>query len=169
MKKRLLTFLMGLIMITVQAVAQQTEITGTVISVDDGSPLPGVSVKVKGTSQGTSTNANGKYTIRVDRGAVLVFSFIGSATQEKAVGANSVIDVKLGTDSKSLDEVVVVGYGTQKRANLTGAVSTVDTEVLQSRPVTDVGRALQGTTPGLSITTSSGAIGQNPSIKLRGN
>ncbi|PRY53336.1 TonB-linked SusC/RagA family outer membrane protein [Arcticibacter pallidicorallinus] len=169
MKKRLLTFLMGLIMITVQAVAQQTEITGTVISVDDGSPLPGVSVKVKGTTQGTSTNANGKYTIRVDRGAVLVFSFIGSATQEKAVGANSVIDVKLGTDSKSLDEVVVVGYGTQKRANLTGAVSTVDTEVLQSRPVTDVGRALQGTTPGLSITTSSGAIGQNPSIKLRGN
>lgn len=152
----------------VHSMAQQKTITGRVTSADDGTALPGVSIKIKGTSLGSSTDVNGRYSISASTGQILVFSFIGAATQEKVVRTESVINVLLGADVKSLNEVVVVGYGTQKRANLTGAVSTVDTEVLQSRPVVDVGRALQGTTPGLSITTPSGAIGVNPSIKLRG-
>jgi len=168
MKKRLLAFLMSLIMITVHVVAQQRTITGTVISADDGAPLPGVSVKIKGTTQGTSTDMNGKYTIRANQGQVLVFSFVGSATQEKAVGATGQIDIKLASDAKSLNEVVVVGYGTQKRANLTGAVSTVDTELLEARPITDVGRGLQGAVPGLTITTATGDLNSAPKIRLRG-
>ena len=82
-------------MITVQVAAQQRNITGTVVSADDGAPLPGVSVKIKGTTQGTSTDVNGKYTIRANQGQVLVFSFIGSATQERAVGTAGQIDIKL--------------------------------------------------------------------------
>jgi len=159
---------MGLIMITVQTVAQQRTITGTVISADDGGPLPGVSVKIKGTTQGTSTDQNGKYTIRANQGQVLVFSFIGSATQERSVGTAGQIDIKLASDAKSLNEVVVVGYGTQKRANLTGAVSTVDTELLEARPITDVGRGLQGAVPGLTITTATGDLNSTPKIRLRG-
>ena len=90
-------------------------------------------------------------------------------TQEISVSNANTINVVLKPSNQNLQEVVVVGYGTQKKANLTGAVSTIDTKVMDSRPVTDVARALQGTTPGLSITSSSGAIGQSPEIKLRGN
>jgi len=151
-----------------QAMAQQMTISGKVTAVEDGSALPGVTVLVKGTDNGVSTNTEGNYSINAQRGQVLVFSFIGTTTQEITVGAESVINVTLGADAKALDEVVVVGYGTQKRANLTGAVSTVDTKVLESRPITDVGRGLQGTTPGLTITTPTGALGQNPAIRLRG-
>ncbi|MBT0810503.1 TonB-dependent receptor [Litoribacter ruber] len=150
------------------AQAQTRTVTGVVTSADDGESLPGVSVMVKGTSTGTSTDIDGRYSIEVDENSVLRFSFIGMLTQEKQVGNQSVINVELGTDTNTLDEVVIVGYGTQKRSLVTGAVQTVDTEVLQSRPITDVGRGLQGTTPGLTITTPSGQIGQNPNIRLRG-
>ncbi|WP_347159753.1 SusC/RagA family TonB-linked outer membrane protein [Pontibacter chitinilyticus] len=148
--------------------AQSKTVTGRITSAEDGTALPGVSVVVKGTTNGTSADAEGRYSIQAAPGSVLVFRFIGMLPQEKTVGESNTIDVKLGPDAKALQEVVVVGYGTQKRANLTGAVSTVDTKVLESRPITDVARGLQGTTPGLTITTSSGALGQNPIIKLRG-
>ncbi|MBS7566987.1 TonB-dependent receptor [Mucilaginibacter sp. Bleaf8] len=168
MKKKLLNLFLVLFFLSVQAMAQHKTITGKVISSDDGNPLPGVSVRLKGTPQGTATDINGKYSIRANAGQVLVFSFTGSATQEITVGTSDVIDVKLGADAKSLNEVVVVGYGTQKRANLTGSVSTVDTKLLEARPITDVARGLQGAVPGLTITTSTGDIGTNPKIRLRG-
>ncbi|MFD1757170.1 SusC/RagA family TonB-linked outer membrane protein [Rufibacter sediminis] len=148
--------------------AQGKTITGRVTSSEDGSAMPGVSVVVKGTTNGTATDVDGRYSIQAAPGSVLVFSFIGAVPQEHTVGDAGTVDVKLGSDAKALDEVVVVGYGTQKRSDVTGAISTVDTKVLESRPVTDVARALQGTTPGLSITSSSGQIGQNPTINLRG-
>lgn len=148
--------------------AQSKTITGTVTSAEDGSALPGVSIVVRGTANGVSAGVDGSYTIQAAPGSVLVFSFIGMQPQEHTVGDANTIDVALGTDAKALEEVVVVGYGTQKRANLTGAVSTVDTEVLESRPIPDVARGLQGTTPGLTITTPTGAPGQNPAIRLRG-
>jgi len=168
MKKRLLTFVLFMVFLSLQAIAQQLTISGKVTAAEDGSALPGVSVLVKGTSSGTSTSAEGNYSISAQRGQVLVFSFIGMAPQEKTIGTESIINVTLGADAKALDEVVVVGYGTQKRANLTGAVSTVDTKVLESRPITDVARGLQGTVPGLTITTATGDLGTNPKIRLRG-
>lgn len=148
--------------------AQSKTITGRVTSAEEGIALPGVSVVVKGTANGVSADAEGAYSIQAAPGSVLVFSFIGMLPQERVVGEANTINVALAPDTKTLSEVVVVGYGTQKRANLTGAVATVDTKVLESRPVTDVARGLQGTTPGLTITTPSGAIGQNPNIRLRG-
>ncbi|MCJ8209238.1 TonB-dependent receptor [Mucilaginibacter sp. RS28] len=168
MKKKLLKMLLVLLLFSVHVMAQQKAITGKVISADDGLPLPGVSVRLKGTGMGTATDINGKYTINAAPGQVLTFSFIGSLTQEITVGTSNVINVKMGSDAKSLNEVVVVGYGTQKRADLTGAVATVDTKVLASRPITDVARGLQGAVPGLTITTATGDIGTNPKIRLRG-
>ncbi|RDV13246.1 TonB-dependent receptor [Pontibacter diazotrophicus] len=148
--------------------AQSKTITGRITASEDGIALPGVSVVVRGTANGTSADVDGRYSIQAAPGEVLVFSYIGMLAQEHTVGDGNTIDVALSPDNKTLSEVVVVGYGTQKRANLTGAVSTVDTKVLESRPITDVARGLQGTTPGLTITTASGAIGQNPDIRLRG-
>jgi len=167
MKKTLL-MLLGIFLFVISAVAQEKTVTGKVTDTDNLA-LPGVSVKIKGTTTGVSTGLNGNYSIRVNQGAILQFNFIGSVSQERTVGAQDVIDVVLATDTRSLEEVVIVGYGTQKKATLTGAISTVDVEkVLGSRPTTDVVRALQGAVPGLTITSPSGALGSNPSIRLRG-
>src|SRR5690554_3853938 len=114
-----------------------------------GQPLPGVTVSLPGTTTGTATDLDGKYSLTVPEGSNLVFSFIGFETQTIAIGDRSVIDVVLGEDMASLDEVVVVGYGTQTKANLTGAVSTIDgAKVLGNRPVSNMATALQGTMPG---------------------
>lgn len=167
MKKALL-MLLGVFLFVASAVAQEKAVTGKVTDNDNVS-LPGVSVKIKGTTTGVSTDLNGNYSIRVNQGAVLQFNFIGTVSQERTVGAQDVINIRLATDTRSLDEVVIVGYGTQKKATLTGAITTVDVEkVLGSRPTTDVVRALQGAVPGLTITSPSGALGSNPSIRLRG-
>lgn len=158
-----------LLLIHFQGVAQENVVTGTVVSATDDTPLPGVTVTLKGKTRGTVTDAEGHYSILAASSDVLVFTFIGMETQELAVGNSSTINVKLQESMESLQEVVVVGYGSQKRANVTGAVSTVDVgKTLDSRPITDVGRALQGTTPGLIVTTTSGAIGGSPTIKIRG-
>src|SRR5690606_38322941 len=97
-----------------------------------------------------------------------VFSFIGMDTQEITVGGATTFNVVLRESMESLQEVVVVGYGEQKKTNLTGAVATVDTKALESRPVADVGRGLQGLTPGLNIVIPSGEIGSDPLIRIRG-
>lgn len=166
MKKALL-MLLGMFLIVTSTVAQEKIVTGKVTDKDMIS-LPGVSVKIKGTATGVSTDIDGKYSLRAKSGDVLQFSFIGTISQERTVGAGNTIDITLLTDTKSLEEVVVVGYGTQKKATLTGAISTVKVEdVLGSRPTTDVARALQGAVPGLTITSASGALGTNPSIRLR--
>ncbi|HEY1023685.1 MAG TPA: carboxypeptidase-like regulatory domain-containing protein, partial [Sphingobacteriaceae bacterium] len=168
MKRKLLTLFLGVFFMVIHAVAQQKVVTGKVTD-DAGLALPGASVKIKGTNTGVSTGVNGDYSIRANAGQVLVFSFIGSVTQERTVGDANVINVQLASDAKALEEVVVVGYGTQKKATLTGAISTVDVKkTLESRPTTDVVRALQGAVPGLTITSPSGALGSNPSIRLRG-
>lgn len=167
MKKRLLTFFLG-IFLTLQVLAQQKVVTGNVTD-EKSLPLPGVSVKIKGTSVGAVTDVNGTYSIKGNQGQVLVFSFIGAIAQEITIGDRSVINIKLKTDSKSLEEIVVVGYGTQSKSELTGAVATIDiAKTLGSRPVPDLARGLQGSSPGLLITTSSGNIGQSPQINIRG-
>lgn len=166
--KKVLLLLVAFITLSSVVYAQQKKVTGKVTDAVDNQPLPGVTISVKGIQLATQTNAKGEYSIEVGSNATLIFQFIGMETEEKVVGNSTIINVSLKESSTGLDDVVIVGYATQKRTNLTGAVSTIDTKVLESRPITDIGRGLQGVAPGLSVTSSSGAIGQDPVIRLRG-
>lgn len=149
------------------ALVDQT-ITGTV-SDDKGEVLPGVSVVVKGTQRGTTTDAQGQYKLNVPDGkATLIFSFVGYLPQEIQVGNQSIISVTLKTDSKSLEEVVVVGYGTQKKVNLTGAVDQVTSEVLENRSLPNLSQGLQGTIPNLNLVMGDGKPTQSPTYNIRG-
>ena len=162
----LVFFILGVL---TKSFSQEIEVSGQVLD-ESGMPIPGASVYQKGTTVGTTTNFDGEYSLNVTgNNPVLVFSYVGFQTQEIPVKGRNIVQVTMTSDVQDLQEVVVVGYGVQKRANLTGAVSTVDTEVLEARPITDVARGLQGTTPGLTISAPSGQIGDNPMIKLRGN
>lgn len=136
-----------------------------------GEPLPGVNIVMKGNSSiGAVSDIDGNYTIYVpSRNATLVFTYVGFQPQEVAIEGRTTVDVTLRDDSRALDELVVVGYGTQKKENLTGAVSSVDVEeTIGSRPIADVGRGLQGTIPGLSVVIPSGEVGSDPIMKIRG-
>jgi TonB-linked SusC/RagA family outer membrane protein len=151
-----------------KAAAVAIKVQGTV-SDEKGLPLPGVSVKVKGTPAGTVTDANGKYSLaNVDGNAVLVFSFIGYNTQEVPVSNKEQIDVKLTEASKELNQVVVVGYGTQKRVDLTGSVGSVNSKQLQERPAINVEEELAGKIAGVNVSTNSGAPGGATKIRIRG-
>lgn len=149
---------------------QEITVTGRVFDAASGVTLPGVSIQIEGTAQGTTTDINGEYTLNVsDVGAVLVFTYMGYITQRVDVGENRVINVSLVPDVRQLDEFVVVGYGVQKRANVTGAVATVSAASLESKPVTSVTAALQGLLPGATIIQGSGQPGKDiPSIRIRG-
>lgn len=143
-------------------------ITGTVND-ESGSGIPGVSITIKGTSKGTNTDGDGKFKIDVpNESAVLVFSFVGYSNQELQVGNQSVINVTLKNDVKLLSEVVVVGYGSQKKANLTGAVDMISSEVFENRPITNVNQGLQGVLPNLNIKMGDGKPNQAPSFNIRG-
>ncbi len=151
-----------------QRTADQT-ITGRVTDGSTGSGLPGVSVVVKGTSRGTTTDTDGNYRLTVpDQGVTLVFSFIGYATQEIAAGSRSSLDVILASDDKTLGEVVVVGYGTQNRKELTGSVASLKTQTIKDQPVPNVVEGLAGRMPGVLIQQNTGSPGNAPSIKVRG-
>ena len=148
--------------------AQQRTITGTVYSSDMGETLPGVNILIKGSMQGTATDIDGNYSIRVPSpDAVLSFSFIGYQFQDIRVGNNSIIDVKLEPELSALSEVVVVGYGTQERATVTGAISSVSSEQIRALPVPNLASALQGRAAGVSV-TNSGAPGSSPIVRVRG-
>ena len=167
--KKTVALIFILCMIVQLTMAQKRTISGVIRDKSTSETLPGVSVLEKGTKNGITTNMDGKFELSVSSGATLVVSYIGMKPQEVKVGNSSTINVSLESSNEQIDEVVVVGYGTQKRINLSGAVATVDVgKTLEARPITDVGRALQGSTPGLTITTTSGAIGGSPSIKIRG-
>ncbi|GAB3806663.1 TonB-dependent receptor [Spirosoma humi] len=144
-------------------------VSGTVID-ESGASLPGVSVVVKGTTRGTSTDSKGFYQLNVpNEQAVLVFSFVGYLPQETTVGNRTTIGIKLENDTKSLSEVVVVGYGTQKKVNVTGAVSSISSEEITRRPVGQTSSALQGLMPGVTVTQRSGRPGGDAgSIRIRG-
>ncbi|MDR0693857.1 MAG: TonB-dependent receptor [Prevotellaceae bacterium] len=150
------------------AQGQTKTIAGTVVDAK-GETIAGVSVFEKGTTNATMTDVNGTFSIIVREGAALNVSFLGYNTQSYVVGAANTVRIVLQEDSKVLDEVVVVGYGMQRKENLTGAVVSVDVEkTLASRPIADVGRGLQGSVPGLSVVVASGEIGSNPIMKIRG-
>jgi len=145
-------------------------VSGTVTD-SKGEAIPGVSVKVKGTNLGAVTDKNGKFKLTIPNGSsILVFSFIGFETQDLAVNNREVINVRLKDSNDVLEELVVVGYGKQKKATLTGAVETVDGKVFQDRAVTNVGLALQGQSPGLVVTRSSPRPGnEGLAFRIRGN
>lgn len=145
--------------------AQTIRVSG-VVSDPDG-PSVGASIIQKGTTNGTVTDMDGNYSIQVPSDAVLVFSYIGMTTQEIAVGGRTKIDVSLSSN-EVLDEVVVVGFGTQKKVNLTGAVAVVSGDELAQRPVANATQALQGMVPGLQIASTAGTKDATPSINVRG-
>lgn len=154
------------------ACAQQFSIRGSVIDKKLNEPIIGASVLVKGTGNGTITNIDGNFSLQnVSKGSVLIVSYIGYQTQEITFnGAQTSFKIELNEDAQTLDEVVVVGFGTQRKANLTDAVATVDTKVLDSRPVTNLGQSLQGTVPGLNLSVGGygGELGQTMDVNIRG-
>jgi TonB-linked SusC/RagA family outer membrane protein len=144
-------------------------VQGTITGQGNGEPLPGVNVLVKNTNIGTVTDIDGKYSIDIpDENAVLVFSFIGYVTQEVAINGRNIINVVMAEDVQSLEEVVVVGYGTQKKSDLTGAVANIKSEELLERQTFNVGQALQGRIPGVDVYANSAAPGAAPKVRIRG-
>jgi len=148
--------------------AQTRQITGRVTSADDGSTLPGVSVRIKGTTTGTQTDVNGAFKIAASADAILVFTYIGFVPQEVAAGGRDVVNVKLSLSSSSLNEVVVIGYGTAKRSDLTGSISSVNAATISSMPITSADQALQGRAAGVQVTNNDGSPGGNITVLIRG-
>lgn len=149
--------------------AQERTVSGRVTS-DEGEGLPGVTVLEKNTNNGTATNVNGEYSITVSgNDAVLVFSFIGYTKEEIEVGNRSTIDVALDPDIASLEEVVVIGYGTVKKRDLTGSVASVKSEEIVQTPTFNAMEAIQGRAPGIDIVRSSGEAGAGTDVRIRGN
>jgi TonB-linked SusC/RagA family outer membrane protein len=167
--KKLLQSLFVLMLVASAAFAQDRTITGTVTAKEDGSALPGVSIQVKGTKVGTQTGADGKFTIKVAQGqSALTFSFIGFVPKTVNLGNGSNINVSLESDSKVLSEVVVVGYGTQSKREITGSQSTVKAADIANAPIQSPEQALQGRAPGVQVTQSSGTPGGGISVRVRG-
>ena len=147
---------------------QSKQVKGTIVD-DTGMPVIGANVMVKGTTNGTITDMDGKFSLDVEEGATLVVSYIGFANQEIKVGKQTNLSIALKEDSKALDELVVVGYGTQKKVNLTGAVTEIKSEdFIEDRPIAQLGQSLQGKVAGLQVSKSNGKPGSGYSFNVRG-
>ncbi len=165
--KLLLSF--ALTMLVTLSWAQERKVSGRVTSADDGEPLPGVNILVKGTTIGAITDFDGKFALTVPSEAnVLVFSFIGMKTQEVELNGRTEINVVMRPDASQLSEVIVVGYGTQRKEDITGAVSIIDPKSLEMIPKASFQDALQGASPGLQVVTNDGAPGAAISVRVRG-
>ncbi len=151
---------------TLTAFAQK-RVTGTVKDNETNTGLPGVSILVKGTTRGTVTDADGKYSIEANEGATLVFSSVGYVTQEVAVGSSSVIDITLVADVKTLGEIIVTGYGSQSKRDVTGAVATIDSKQLLSVPAANVAQAMQGRIAGVNVSNDN-SPGGGVMVRVRG-
>lgn len=153
-----------------EAVAPLARKVGGVVNDESGTGLPGVSVVVKGTTRGTTTNADGRFDLEVPNdNATLVFSYLGYVTQEIMVGNQVQLTIALKVDAKSLEEVIVVGYGVQRKSDLTGSVGTVKGEALQERPSASLNQALSGRITGVNVSVNSGRPGGRANIRIRGN
>ncbi len=148
--------------------AQKIKVSGTVVDGQTQEPLMGVTVIEKGTSNGTVTDIDGKYSITVASKAILNLSFMGFATEQVAVNGRSVVDVNMKPESKQLDELVVIGYGVQKKSDITGSISSVAGKDINNQPVSSALQALQGRAAGVNIIQNTGAPGSNTTIKVRG-
>lgn len=146
----------------------QTTISGTVTD-ETKEPLPGVNIMVKGTNRGANSDFDGKFTIKVSKGDVLQFSFLGFVTQEILIENQKVLAAVLKEDSQQLNEIVIIGYGSTTKKDLVSSVSSVKAEVLQNQPVARLDQALQGRATGVSVTSNSGDPGSGSTIRIRGN
>ena len=176
-QRRVVDFFRGILFVSATLVAltlgsgftsaQDGSVANGIVRDVDGEPIIGANVVEKGTANGTITDFDGKFSLTVTRNATLVISYVGMKDKEVRAAKNMIVNLQ--ENSEVLDELVVVGYGTQKKANLTGAVSSVDvTKTLESQSQSNVGRALQGAVPGLTITNSTGNINDDPNIVIRG-
>ena len=152
----------------IEVIIQSKTVSGEVIDQQTEEPLPGVNVVEKGTTNGTVTNINGEYTLNISDNATLVFSSVGYTQEEVQVGDRSVIDMAMVEDIQQLQELVVVGYGTEKKVNLTGAVGVTSGEVLEQRPIPNVGEGLQGVVPNLNVNIRNGDPSQPIDFNIRG-
>ena len=163
---------MGLLLGAALAQAQTLRVSGTVTGAEDGMPIPGVSVIVKGTTIGTATDMDGKYTLNVPSDAqTLVFSYIGYATQEVALAGRTngaSIDVAMASASEDIEEVMVVAYGTAKKSAFTGSAGVVKSEALEKRTVSNVSQALTGQVAGVQTISNNGAPGSSATVRIRG-
>ncbi|MDW7695736.1 TonB-dependent receptor [Flammeovirgaceae bacterium SG7u.111] len=166
--KKALLLSCTVIMFAFTAKSQATLISGTITDANDGAPLVGATVLIKGTTQGVVTDLDGNFKLQVEKGKVLLVSFIGFVTQEIEVGSQTFFEITMASDALSLDEIVVVGYGEQKKENLSGAVDAIDKQTLASRPIQTLAQGLQGISPNLNIDYLSGEPGTAPNFNIRG-
>ena len=166
-KARIILTAMCLVLSMVTALAQSKMVSG-VVTDDTNQPLPGVAVVVPGTTIGTVTDFDGKYSLNVGDAQKLSFSFIGFTNQTVDVAGRSTINIKMASDSKELDDVVVVGYGTMKKSDLSGASVSVGEEALKGSVITNLDQSLQGRAAGVTSVSTSGAPGSSSSIRVRG-
>src|SRR5690554_4662338 len=163
--KRKLTMFLALFFIGIGVVVAQTQVRGTVVD-NTGEPLIGVTIQVKGTTQGTITDFDGNFTLSAPAGGTLVVSYVGFETQEVPVSAN--VNIVLGTDTELLDEVIVVAYGTSTRGTFTGSAGVVDSEKLEMRQISNVSNALSGNVAGVQILSNDGQPGSSATVRIRG-
>lgn len=155
--------------ISMHLLAQGRTVTGKITSVEDGSSLPGVNVILKGTTVGVATDADGNYSIQTpNAGGTLIFTFIGLETKEVEIGEQTVINVSLAMDITQLSEIVVVGYGTQSRKEISGSIASISGAEIATAPVQSFDQALQGKAAGVNITTPNGVLNNAPVIRIRG-
>ncbi|MFZ6011936.1 MAG: carboxypeptidase-like regulatory domain-containing protein, partial [Bacteroidota bacterium] len=167
-KKTMTAALVLMFTLFYQVVWSQQLVTGKVTD-DTGQVIPGANVLVEGTTLGTTTDAEGKYSLSVNDGnSVLVFSFIGFTTQKVLVGSQTNIDVTMNPDLTTLEEVVVVGYGTMKKRDVTGAIASVNNKTIEERQPVNVFDALQGQAAGLQIVSESARPGASSTVRIRG-
>jgi len=167
MKTKITLLFLVMFMVFIPTHAQEGTITGVITSLEDGMPLPGVNVLVKGTSSGTITDFDGNYSISVGSGEILEFSFIGMLTKEVAVGTQNNINVALEVSAATLDEVVLVGYGSTKKQDVTGSITRIKADELVKQPALTPTQSIQGKASGVQI-ISSGAPGSSPIVRIRG-
>jgi len=170
MKTKMIRILILFAILTVNhGFAQEHSVIGKVVSSSDGSPLIGVNVLIKGAQNGTTTNFDGEFTLsKVSPGNIVVFSYLGFKTLEVQISNQKVLSISLEEDASALDEIVVIGYGTSKKSDLTGSISTVSAEKLNVESSTNIGQALQGKMSGVEVVSSGGAPGSGSRIMIRG-
>ena len=170
MKKILLMSLVLMFTFLQGAFAQTRTVSGRVTDPKTGDGLPGVTVLLKGTTNGVSTSADGSYSLSVPQsGGTLSFSSVGLTSREQVIGSQSQINVSLATDATQLSEAIVVGYGSQNKTLVTGAVTSVDAKQFEGQPVAGIDQVLQGRASGVQVTQNSGTPGGGISVRIRGN
>ena len=168
MKTTIKSLLLLMLLVPSLALAQST-ISGTVSESENGFPLPGVNVIIKGSSSGTTTDFYGKYQLTANNGDVLVFSYVGYTSQEVIFAGQAVLDVQLSEDASALDEIVLIGYGSVKKEDLTGAVDLITAKDFNQGPIVSAQQLISGKIAGVSVTSGSGAPGDGQTIRIRGN